>query len=52
VPLRQHAIGVIENFARLVDEHFQQIGVDIARSSQCISTRPGLLLRLHARMLG
>jgi hypothetical protein len=28
VPLRHHAIGVIKDFARLVDEHFKQIGVD------------------------
>src|SRR6185437_801086 len=39
MPLRQHAIGVIENFARLVDEDFQQIRIDLATSGQ----REGML---------
>src|SRR6185312_6308665 len=47
MPLRQHAIGVVENLARLVDEDFQQIRIDLATSGQ----REGMLRRFLRHVL-
>ncbi len=41
MPLSQHAISVVENFARFFAEDFQQIGIDVAEAHQ-IASRNGV----------